>query len=153
MSQASRRIVAGGVYQPRSKGAAMADALADARRSLARLFRLVIMRGAGLVLFLGSAAALLALVSYDSSDPSWNNATGDSTANLLGGMGAMAADMLLEAFGIAALAVLAPPMVWGIRALRGRHLSHAMWRAFAWPLGTVLCAAGLGVFPDRKSVV
>src|ERR1700761_1579141 len=99
MSQASRRIMAGGGYQPRSQGAAMADALAAARRSLARLFRLVIMRGAGLLLFLGSAAALVALLSYDSSDPSWNNATGNSTANLLGGPGALAADMLLEGFG------------------------------------------------------
>ena len=49
MSQATRRMIAGGVYQPRSRGAAMADALADARRSLARLMRLVIMRGAGVV--------------------------------------------------------------------------------------------------------
>ena len=45
MSQAQRRIMAGGVYQPRSKGAAMADALADARRSLARLLSLVILAG------------------------------------------------------------------------------------------------------------
>src|ERR1700761_8862287 len=99
MSQASRRISVGGVYQPRSKGAAMADALADARLAMGRLMRLVIMRGAGALLFLGSAAALVALISYDSSDPSWNNATGNSTANLLGGPGALAADMLLEGFG------------------------------------------------------
>jgi DNA segregation ATPase FtsK/SpoIIIE, S-DNA-T family len=147
MSQASRRIVAGGVYQPRSKGAAMTDALADARRALSRLMRLVVMRGAGALLFLGSAAALVALLSYDSSDPSWNNATGNSTANLLGGPGALAADMLLEGFGIAAIFALAPPLVWGVRALRGKHLKHAMGRAFAWPLGLVLSAAGLGVFP------
>src|SRR5258707_7340445 len=143
MSPATRRITAGGVYQPRSKGAAMADALADARRSLARLTTLLIMRGAGLLLFLGSAAAVLALFSYDPSDPSWNNATGNSSANLLGGPGAMAADMLLQAFGLAALAALAPPLVWGVRALMGHHLKHAMWRAFAWPLGAVLAAAGL----------
>ena len=37
----------GGVYQPRSRSAAMADALADARRALARLTRLLVMRGAG----------------------------------------------------------------------------------------------------------
>ncbi|HWD27075.1 MAG TPA: DNA translocase FtsK 4TM domain-containing protein [Rhizomicrobium sp.] len=147
MSQASRRIAAGGVYQPRSKGAAMQDALADARAALGRLMRLVIMRGAGALLFLGSFAAMVALLSYDSSDPSWNNATGNGTANLLGGPGALAADMLLEGFGIAAIFALAPPLVWGIRALRGQHLKHAMWRATAWPLGLVLSAAGLGVFP------
>ena len=148
MSMAARRIMTGGVYQPRSKGAAMADALADARRSLARLTRLLIMRGAGLLLFAGAAAATIALLSYDPTDPSWNNATGTSTSNLLGGPGAMAADMLLEAFGFAAIAALAAPMVWGIRALMGQHLKHAMWRAFAWPLGAVLLAAGLGIVPE-----
>jgi len=146
MSQASRRMTAG-VYKPRSKGAAMADALADARRSLARLIQMLIMRGAGILLFLCATAALLALVSYDSRDASLNNATGVEPSNLLGGLGATAADLLLQAFGIAAIAALAPPMVWGLRALRGRHLSHTMGRAFAWPLGTVLFAAGLGIFP------
>jgi len=146
MSQASRRMTAG-VYQPRSKGAAMADALADARRSLARLIQMLIMRGAGILLFLCATAALLALVSYDSRDASLNNATVVEPSNLLGGLGATAADLLLQAFGIAAIAALAPPMVWGLRALRGRHLSHTMGRAFAWPLGTVLFAAGLGIFP------
>jgi len=146
MSQASRRMTAG-VYQPRSRGAAMADALADARRSLARLIQMLIMRGAGILLFLCAAAALLALVSYDSRDASLNNATGVEPSNFLGGLGATAADLLLQAFGLAAIAALAPPMVWGLRALMGRHLSHTMGRAFAWPLGTVLFAAGLGVFP------
>src|SRR6476619_1474462 len=146
MSQASRRMTAG-VYQPRSKGAAMADALADARRSLARLIQMLILRGAGILLFLCAAAALLALVSYDSRDASLNNATSVEPSNLLGGPGATAADLLLQAFGIAAIAALAPPLIWGLRALMGRHLSHTMARAFAWPLGTVLFAAGLGVFP------
>ena len=147
MSQATRRMIAGGVYQPRSRGAAMADALAEARRSLARLLQLMIMRGAGVVLFVSTAAAFVAVLSYDSRDASLNNATGVEPSNLLGGLGATAADLLLQAFGIAAIAALAPPMVWGVRALMGRNLSHTMGRAFAWPLGTVLFAAGLGVFP------
>jgi S-DNA-T family DNA segregation ATPase FtsK/SpoIIIE len=146
MSQATRRMTAG-VYQPRSRGAAMADALAEARRSLARLIQMLFMRGAGVLLFLCAAAALLALVSYDSRDASLNNATGVEPSNLLGGLGATAADLLLQAFGLAAIAALAPPMVWGLRAMMGRHLSHTMGRAFAWPLGTVLFAAGLGIFP------
>jgi S-DNA-T family DNA segregation ATPase FtsK/SpoIIIE len=147
MSQATRRVMAAGVYQPRSRSAAMADALADARRSLARLMQMLIMRGAGVLLFLCASAALLSLLSYDSRDASLNNATGVEPSNLLGGLGATAADLLLQAFGIAAVAALAPPMVWGVRALMGRPLTHTMGRAFAWPLGSVLFAAGLGVFP------
>ena len=146
MSQATRRMV-GGVYQPRSKGAAMAEALADARHALAALLQLAMLRGAGAVLVVSTGAALVALASYDSHDASLNNATSIEPSNLFGGLGATAADLLLQSFGIAAIAVLAPPLVWGARALMGRSLSHTMARAFAWPLGSVLFAAGLGVFP------
>jgi S-DNA-T family DNA segregation ATPase FtsK/SpoIIIE len=134
-----------GVYQPRSRGAAMADALADARRALARLSRLLVMRGAGLLVLLATIAVLIALISYDSGDASLNNANGDEIANLLGPMGATAADLLLQAFGFAAIAFLAPPAVWGTRALMGRSLPHAVARAFAWPLATIFLATGLGL--------
>src|SRR5665213_4223332 len=141
----SRRAM--GVYQPRTRKAAFSDALADARRSMARLMNIAAMRGAGGLLFLGSVAALIALATYHAGDASLNSATGHEPLNLLGGLGATAADLLLQTFGIAALAVLAPPALWGIRALTGKHLSYAIWRAFAWPLGTLFISAGLGVIP------
>jgi len=147
---AARRSI--GVYQPRSRRSAMADALAEARLAMARLLRLLTLRGAGLLLFIGAAAALIALATYDPSDPSLDNATNNALSNLLGALGAIAADLLLQTFGIAALAALAPPAVWGVRALTGRTLSHAMWRALAWPLGAVLAAAGLGVFPAPQAL-
>src|SRR5215469_10142654 len=147
MSQAARRISAGGVYQPRSRGAAMADALADARRSMLRLIQLVVVRGAGLLLLLCGLAALVALLTYDSRDASINNATGDAPANLLGGLGATAADILLQSFGLGAVFVLTPLLTWGFVAMRGHTLRHVFWRGFAWPMGTLLVAAGLGVFP------
>jgi len=61
-------------------------------------------------------------------------------------LGAVAADLLLQIFGLAAVAFLAPLLVWGARALRGKSLKYAMWRLVAWPLGTVTVAAGLGLF-------
>jgi DNA segregation ATPase FtsK/SpoIIIE, S-DNA-T family len=137
-----------GVYQPRTRRGAMTDALDDARRAIARVLRIAMLRGAGATLCLASVAAFVALASYHHADPSLNNATGLEPSNLLGGPGAAAADLLLECLGFAAIAFLAPPAVWGARALRGRGLSYALWRAFAWPVGTVLVAAGLGVLPS-----
>src|SRR5580692_10442033 len=142
----SNRMV-GGVYHPRSKGGAMSDALADARRALARLARMAVMRGAGLLLFAAALAALTALVSYSGDDASFNNANARPVANLLGPLGATAADLLLQTFGFAAIFAFAPLLVWGIRALTGKSLRYAMWRLLAWPLGTVTVAAGLGLFP------
>src|ERR1700721_1557710 len=94
----------GGVYHPRSKGGAMSDALADAKRALARLARIAAMRGAGLLLF---AAALVALATYSGDDASFNNANARPVSNLLGPLGATAADLLLQTFGFAALCAFA----------------------------------------------
>jgi S-DNA-T family DNA segregation ATPase FtsK/SpoIIIE len=152
MSQAARRVSVGGVYQPRSRGAAMSDALADARRSMARLTRLIVMRGIGLLLLLGGVTLLVAIATYDSGDASLNNATGGETGNWLGGLGAMAADLLLQTFGVAAVLVLAPLLTWGYVAMRGKTLKHVFWRGFAWPMGALLVAGGLGVLPAMATL-
>jgi S-DNA-T family DNA segregation ATPase FtsK/SpoIIIE len=137
----------GGVYHPRARGGAMSDALADAKAAMNRLLRILAMRGAGLALVLAAFAALLALVSYSADDASLNNANLRDAGNWLGPLGAVAADLLLQIFGLAALAFLAPLFVWGARALRGKSLKYAMWRLVAWPLGTITVAAGLGLLP------
>src|SRR5690348_7792909 len=146
MSGASRRM-AGGVYQPRSRRAAISDALAEARQALADLTRSAALRAGGGILFAVGLAAILALLTYSPDDASLNNATAAQPRNWLGAFGATAADLLLQQFGIAALAFLAAPMAWGAKAAIGRSLKHALWRAAAWPLGTVFLAAGFGVFP------
>jgi S-DNA-T family DNA segregation ATPase FtsK/SpoIIIE len=140
------------VYSPRAKGASMQDALAEARLAMARLTRLLVYRGAGLILIAAATAALIALASYHSADPSINNANGREALNWMGPFGAVAADLLLQSFGFAALCALAPLLVWGTRAMMGRSLKYAMWRAVAWPLGTVIVAAGLGLIPAPQNL-
>jgi S-DNA-T family DNA segregation ATPase FtsK/SpoIIIE len=137
----------GGVYQPRSRGGAMSDALAEARMALSRLVNLAVIRGAGGLVLGVSLAVGLSLATYSSGDPSLNNATGRAVSNWLGPFGATAADLLLQAFGLAAFAFLAPLAVWGARAMLGKGLSRAVWRAVAWPLATVCLAAGFGLLP------
>ena len=56
-------------------------------------------------LFIG-LFVLVSLVSYNPLDPSWNTATAAAKpANLTGRLGALAADFLLQAFGIGAYAI------------------------------------------------
>jgi S-DNA-T family DNA segregation ATPase FtsK/SpoIIIE len=67
----------------------------------------------GLILMGIGFVILLALISYNSSDPSWNSAGGNARArNWIGPMGAKLADALYQAFGIAALIV--PVMIFVI---------------------------------------
>ena len=136
-----------GVYQPRSRRSAMSDALEQAKRDALRLGRAASLRAAGALLLLAALFGYAALAFYNPADGSLNNATNATPHNLLGGFGAAAGDLLFQAFGVAALAFLASPAVWGLRALLGRHLRHGMPRLMAWFLGTVCTAAGLGVLP------
>jgi len=130
----------------------MSDALADARTAVARLTQIAILRGAGGLVLILSLAVGVALATYSSGDPSLNNATARPVDNWLGPLGATAADVLLQAFGIAAFAFIAPLAVWGTRAMMGRGMKHAVWRAIAWPIGTVFVAAGLGLLPKIQSL-
>jgi len=140
------------IYSPRARGSVMAEAMAEARRAMSKLMRILAMRGAGLLLLAAAFAALLAVLSYHSGDPSINNANGRDAANWMGPLGAVAADLLLQSFGIAAVCALAPLLAWGACALMGINLRHAMWRLVAWPLGALLAAAGLGVIPAPDSL-
>ncbi|MBV9550842.1 MAG: DNA translocase FtsK 4TM domain-containing protein, partial [Alphaproteobacteria bacterium] len=130
----------------------MADAMADARRAMARLMRILVFRGAGLLLAAAALAALLAVISYHAADPSINNANGREAVNWMGPFGAVAADLLLQSFGFAVICALGPLLAWGACAAMGINLRHAMWRLVAWPLGTMLVAAGLGVIPAPASL-
>lgn len=148
---AQGRIV-GGVYHPRARASVLSEVFFELRRTMARLLRMVALRGAGLMLVFAAAVMLAALVSYSPDDASLNNANLREVSNWLGPLGAVAADLLLEIFGFAALAFLAPLFIWGFRAFTGKSLTYAMWRLFAWPLGTLLLGAGLGVFGRPQSL-
>ncbi|HSZ75480.1 MAG TPA: hypothetical protein VK779_11720, partial [Rhizomicrobium sp.] len=72
----SRSRTAGDVYVPRERRAAFADAMAEARYAVTRAMQAALMRGTGALLFLASAAALVALATYHQGDPSFDSATG-----------------------------------------------------------------------------
>ncbi|MFC7475406.1 DNA translocase FtsK 4TM domain-containing protein [Dankookia sp. GCM10030260] len=86
----------------------------------------------GLACGLAGLALLVALASYDPTDPSLNTATTRRAANLVGPAGAVLADLLLQGFGWAA-------------ALPGVALL-----AWAWRLAT---HRGLGLFPARVAAL
>ena len=85
----------------------------------------------GLAAIILAVAALLALATYDTADPSLLYATDRSPHNFLGYAGSMLADPVLRAVGAASLFVPAALMVWGIRRLfhvgRGRTAFLALF--------------------------
>ena len=114
-----------------------------ARAFLGRRFE----EAAGAAFVLLGLAGLLALVSWSGADPSWNNSTEAAPRNLMGFWGAHLSDVLLQALGLAALMLLIPPIVWGLRLFRHEGVGRPVLRVAAWLLGALLTAAFFGNLP------
>ncbi|MET0247017.1 MAG: DNA translocase FtsK 4TM domain-containing protein [Sphingomonas sp.] len=101
----------------------------------------------GIALFLGVMALILALISYHAQDPSLNTAAAGPARNLLGGVGAWAADILFSLFGAPVWLLMPIGLVAVNRLLQDRPLTGigAMLRWGA--LGALLFAISLAFVP------
>ncbi|MCR6670788.1 DNA translocase FtsK [Devosia ginsengisoli] len=97
----------------------------------------------GLVLLALVAICLVSLASWSVDDPSFSYATAKTPANWLGFPGAAIADGLFQVFGLAALALLVPPALWGWAFVRRYMPTHMGLRSLAWIGATVLVAGVL----------
>jgi S-DNA-T family DNA segregation ATPase FtsK/SpoIIIE len=118
----------------------LSEALRDAlRRRLREL-------GGG-VLLAGSIVLALVLATWSVQDPSLSHATNTPTRNALGMPGAIAADLMMQLFGIAALALVLPLAIWGWRLVTHRALSRERLRLCVWVLGVLLAAGCASCLP------
>jgi DNA segregation ATPase FtsK/SpoIIIE, S-DNA-T family len=105
----------------------------------------------GGVLLIGVGALLLvALLTYDPRDPSWNAAvpSGRGARNALGVFGAYFADLFLQTLGLAAALIPATMAAWGWRIMRHKPIGRWWLRGIA-SLSLFLCAAAaLGAVPN-----
>ncbi|MBK8173905.1 MAG: DNA translocase FtsK 4TM domain-containing protein [Rhodospirillales bacterium] len=102
---------------------------------------------AGLVLFGMGFALFFSLVSYDPSDPSFNNATGADAVNLIGQPGALVADVLLHGFGCAALVPVLGFFGWGWRLVGKRPMRRLGLQALSLLAAIVLLSIACAGVP------
>ncbi len=97
---------------------------------------------AGLALIALAAVIAVALVSYSAADSSFNSASSNASANLIGRPGAYGADLLLQWFGLAAALVPAILAAWAWALLSHRGLNRRLVRFALAPLSILLAAIG-----------
>lgn len=107
------------------------------------------MAGIGVVCI--ALAALLALVSYHPGDPSLNTATDSSIQNWMAEPGAIFADALLQALGLAAMIPVLVIAAWGARIMRRETLSWLWLRTVSIPVAALLVSIGLSGFSQPES--
>jgi S-DNA-T family DNA segregation ATPase FtsK/SpoIIIE len=101
--------------------------------------------GLGLLAFSAAIAASLATWTVD--DPSLSHATDRDPANALGLPGAVVADLIMQFFGLAAIALLLPPVVWAWRLVFGRTARFGLRTFAAWVGSTLMAALALATLP------
>ncbi|WP_193366825.1 DNA translocase FtsK [Pelagibius marinus] len=107
--------------------------------------------GGGLLAVL-AFALLIACLTYNPQDPSWNDSTGVAVSNPLGVLGSYSADVMMQSLGMAALLAPLVLFAWGWRLLRERQLpTRWWWRLAAFPAGLILLAMALESFPRPAS--
>src|SRR5690606_19348251 len=98
----------------------------------------------GVALLALVAFLLAALATWNVADPSFSYATDNPVTNAMGYPGAVAADIAMQFYGIAAVAALVPAVFWAIFLMRGRQISACGLRIAAWFGGSVLAAGIAG---------
>ncbi|MGE0222797.1 MAG: DNA translocase FtsK [Acetobacteraceae bacterium] len=106
----------------------------------------------GLFLGLLGLAVLVALVSYDSRDPSLNTATTRPSNNLVGPVGAMFADFLLQGFGLAGLLPGITLLAWAWRIASHRGLGSMAVRLVALVSAVPVLAAVFAALPAPQGL-
>ncbi|WP_052763662.1 DNA translocase FtsK 4TM domain-containing protein, partial [Microvirga massiliensis] len=101
----------------------------------------------GLGLIAAASAIIAALATWSVDDPSLNHATDAPIRNMLGWPGAIIADLLMQLTGLAAVAALVPPVIWGWRLLRGSTLGRLQLRVALWILGSGASTAVASALP------
>jgi len=92
----------------------------------------------GLAVISVTLIAAVGLASWSIADPSLNHAADRIPQNLLGYPGAVFADLVMQLFGLGALALLLPPLVWGCLLVSRGMIERFRWRLVFWLLG--ICA-------------
>ena len=124
----------------RNSGSFLSD---EFRAAIARRIR----EFAGLALLGAVGAAAAALATWSVNDPSFSHATSAPVRNALGAEGAIAADLAMQLFGLAAIAIILPPGLWGWRLFSDRPLDRLLPRLAAWIIGLVLAAGFASCLP------
>jgi S-DNA-T family DNA segregation ATPase FtsK/SpoIIIE len=106
----------------------------------------------GLVLACAGLALLIALASYDPHDPSLNTASSRATHNLVGPIGAVLADLLLQSFGAAAALPGVTMLVWAWRLVARRGMGSVAVRLASLLAAIPVIAAVLASLSSEGAV-
>jgi hypothetical protein len=104
-------------------------------------------RTLGCAVLAASAAGAACLLTWSNADPSFTHAASGPARNILGPIGAIVADLVMQLFGLAGPLVILPPLFWGMQLVSTARLEGARTKIAAAPLALVLLASAMALLP------
>jgi len=99
-------------------------------------------------LMLAACAALSAsLLTWSAADPSLTHATSGAARNVLGPVGAILSDVVMQVLGLAGVFVLLPPLFWALQLLTGEQPPSLRGKLVLAPLAVLFLAGALSALP------
>ncbi len=104
-------------------------------------------RMGGVTLLVGLTLLWASLASWSVLDPSLTHATANVPRNILGPLGAIVSDLLLQTFGLAAVLALLAPMFWSAELVSERRLALGRTKLGFYPLSVLAIAGAMSSLP------
>jgi DNA segregation ATPase FtsK/SpoIIIE, S-DNA-T family len=106
-----------------------------------------LLRATGCGMLIACLTCGLALATWSAADPSLSHVTSGSIRNLLGPLGAIIADLLMQLLGLAGVLVLLPPLLWALPLSSGRPLEAWRGKLALAPIAIVAIAGAISSLP------
>lgn len=110
-------------------------------------------RSLGAFLMFLAAGIYVALFSYDPADPTINNQTSQTVANLAGPVGANVADVLMQTLAMAAFLLPVPLFIWGLKLVRLKWLPMFWLNLMMVPVSLILIGIAASVVSPAPDYV
>ena len=105
----------------------------------------------GFLVLAACAALSVSLLTWSAADPSLTHATSGAAHNLLGPLGAILSDLLMQMLGLAGVFVLLPPLFWALQLLTAEPPSGLRAKLVLAPLAVLFLAGALSSLPSAST--
>src|SRR5215470_14690100 len=105
----------------------------------------------GAIMLVGCAAGALSLLTWSAADPSLTHATSGAAHNLLGPIGAILSDLLMQMVGLASVFIFLPPVFWGLQLLNAENIDRMRAKLAAAPLAVIFLASAFASLPSTAN--
>jgi len=105
----------------------------------------------GYLVLAAAAAGAISLLTWNIADPSLTHAASGPVRNLLGPVGAIVSDLIMQLLGLAGVLIILPPLFWALQLIGKGRLDGVRTKLLLAPVAVLLLACAASSLPRIES--